>query len=151
MPEFETRLTLPCDAEVLFDFLIRPDNIRKISPEDVKLTFVKAPDILSCDAEMTFRIEGFGVTQEITHQVTEFESPRHFTEKQTRGPLKRWIHRHVLEPAASGGTTMIDQIEFERPGGMLRFIVTEAKILNYLEQGFEHRHSRLRTLFPSDD
>jgi ligand-binding SRPBCC domain-containing protein len=146
METFESRLTLPCAAEVAFDFLAHPENIKRISPPDMGLFFVEAPERLSLGARMQFKVQAFGVVREATHQITQFDEPGSFTEKQVKGPLGHWVHEHLFEPDGEGAVTMIDRIEFKLPGGVVGLLVNANRILENLEDGFDHRHDQLEKL-----
>jgi ligand-binding SRPBCC domain-containing protein len=146
METFESRLTLPCAAEVAFDFLAYPENIKRISPPDMGLFFVEAPERLSLGARMQFKVQAFGVVREATHEITQFDEPRSFTEKQVKGPLRHWVHEHLFEPDGEGAVTMIDRIEFKPPGGVVGLLVNADRILENLEDGFDHRHDQLEKL-----
>jgi hypothetical protein len=43
--------------------------------------------------------------------------------------------------------TLINRIEFEPPGGLLGFLVTEDKILETLDDGFDFRRTALQAHF----
>lgn len=146
METFEARLTLPCAQEVAFDFLAHPENIKRISPPDMGLFFVEAPERLSLGARMQFKVQAFGVAREATHEITQFDEPGSFTEQQVKGPLGHWVHEHLFEPDGEGAVTMIDRIEFEPPGGVVGLLVNADRILENLEEGFDHRHDQLEKL-----
>ena len=146
METFEARLTLPCAAEVAFDFLAHPENIKRISPPDMGLFFVEAPERLSLGARMQFKVQAFGVAREATHEITQFDEPGSFTEQQVKGPLGHWVHEHLFESDGEGAVTMIDRIEFKPPGGVVGLLINADRILDNLEEGFDHRHDQLEKL-----
>ncbi|MDA0586695.1 MAG: SRPBCC family protein [Planctomycetota bacterium] len=146
METFEARLTLPCNAEVAFDFLAHPENIKRISPPDMGLFFLEAPKRLSLGARMQFKVQAFGVAREAIHEITQFDEPGSFTEQQVKGPLGHWVHEHLFEPDDEGAVTIIDRIEFQPPGGVVGLLVNADRILESLEEGFDHRHDQLEKL-----
>ncbi|QDT30173.1 Polyketide cyclase / dehydrase and lipid transport [Gimesia panareensis] len=147
MANFEASVQLTATPEEVFEFLIDTDNILKISPPDAGLTFTKKPDKLYLGATIEFRVQGFGQVQEGVHEITVFEEPRLFTEKQISGPLKHYIHEHEIVPSGDNQVTVIDRLEFQPPGGLLGFIVTESKLLDIFDEGFYHRHNALKEIF----
>ena len=86
--------------------------------------------------------------QEGTHEIIVFEEPTLFTEKQISGPLKSYTHEHHIVPAGENQITLIDRLEFEPPGGLLGFLITESKLLDLFDEGFYQRHQTLKKLFP---
>ena len=147
MPSFEVSLTLPCQPETVFDYLLKPLNLLKISHPDMGLRFIDVPEVLELGSRMEFEITGYGPPQRLVHKIVEFERPRRITEKQVKGPLKHWVHEHIFEPVDSAAVTVIDRIEFKPPGGLVGIVVTESKIRTSLDQGFQHQHRELQKLF----
>lgn len=147
MAIFESSVALEAAPEDVFDFLIRPQNLLKILPEDSGFTLSSAPETLEEGSQLEFSISGLGPTQHMTHEVTLVERPNRFVEKQIKGPLASFEHDHLVEPAGDGRTTLIDRIEFEPPGGMAGFLITEARVRETLEAGFALRHEALQKIF----
>lgn len=146
MPMFEARVSLPCSPEDAFDFLIRTENMTKISPPEMGLNFVEAPEIVEAGSRLEFKIQGYGQVQHIVHEIVTWERPRIYTEKQVEGPLKHWVHEHLFETDDQQQVTVIDRIEFEPPSGLLGFLITADRIQESLEDGFYHRHQQLKKL-----
>jgi ligand-binding SRPBCC domain-containing protein len=148
MPVFECRTALDCSPERVFDFITRPANMKAISPSEVDLVFVEAPEVISLGSKLVFKVQGFGVVQQLEHEIIEFNPPHGFREKMTKGPLPHWQHDYLLEPDANG-VTLLNRIEFEPPGGLLGMIVTAQRMLNHLEEGYAHRSEALKKALSS--
>lgn len=146
MPEFETSVTLRCPADIAFDFLIRPANAIKVSPPSLGLTFLDAPAVLELGSKLQIKVQTWGQVVNMVHEITIFDRPNQFVEKQISGMFKMWQHEHHIETTASGDVLITDRIQFEPPGGLVGLIVTKDKILDQLEDGFFHRHGQLRKL-----
>lgn len=143
MPLFESRTELNRTAEEVFDFLIRPANLQAIAPEEMELEFVEAPEILSLGSRIVFKLQGFGVVQQIEHEIVAFDRPRGFTEKMTRGPLSFWQHDYVLEPTPQG-VLLLNRIQFEPPSGLLGMFLTAERLLEQLERSHARRSTALK-------
>ena len=149
MALFEDRITVDRPVEVVFDFLTTAANIEKVSAADLGLTFLKTPEQYHQGAIVTFQIMGMGQVRTATHEVTEFDRPGRFVERQVEGSLALWVHEHLFE--ADGETThVIDRITFEPPGGMLGLIATEDKIMESLEDGFFSRNRLVKQMLERD-
>jgi ligand-binding SRPBCC domain-containing protein len=148
MSVFEASVELACSPEVAFEFLAQPENIRLITPSAVMLVFDAAPPRLSLGARMEFRVQSMGVVRSAVHEVTEWDSPRRFVERQVSGPLGEWEHEHLFEKTATG-VRVTDRITFSPPSGLLGLVVNDRKIRESLEEGFEHRHHELAKRFGS--
>ncbi len=146
MALFETQVTLNCAIDKAFDFLVRPANLVQFSPPEWGLHFIAAPEVIELGSRLQFKVQNWGQVMNIEHEVIEFERPARFSERQVRGPFKRWVHDHLMETDAAGQVVVIDRIAFDPPGGLIGLLVTEKKILEHLEDGFYERHIRLRRL-----
>jgi len=146
MPVFEARVELACSPEAAFEFLARPANIQRISPPQIMLVFDAAPERLSLGARLEFRVQAYGVVRSAVHEVTEWDEPRRFVERQVAGPMGSWRHEHLFEQSPCG-VIVVDRIEFAPPSGMLGLIVNERRIRDSLEEGFEHQHMMLEKQF----
>ncbi|OAI53185.1 hypothetical protein AYO47_05430 [Planctomyces sp. SCGC AG-212-M04] len=145
MAEFENELWLPVSVEGLFEFLLRPLNVQRISDPRLGLAFEQAPEVVNTGSLIAFKVQAYGVVQHIEHQITAVERPRLIVEEQIKGPMKAWRHEHQFE-AKDDGVMMIDRVVFQPPGGMLGFLVKESHIIDGLEDGFQHRELELRRL-----
>lgn len=142
MAVFEASVELACAPEVAFEFLAQPENIRLITPSSVMLVFDAAPQRLSLGARMQFRVQTYGVVRAAVHDVTEWDPPRKFVERQIDGPIGSWEHEHLFA-ATPGGVLVTDRILFAPPSGLLGLLINERKVREALEEGFEHRHYEL--------
>jgi ligand-binding SRPBCC domain-containing protein len=146
MAQFEARLTVPQTREKVFDFLLRSEHLRQLIPPDSGMQVVAMPEILQCGSRLEFQANAFGQSVKIVHQITELVAPARIVEEQLQGLFKRWVHQHLLEEDLAGHVVSIDRIEFEPPGGLIGFLVTKRKIIEQLEEVFDHRHRQMRAL-----
>ncbi len=146
MAVFEASVELACSPEAAFEFLAQPENIRGITPSSVMLIFDAAPKRLSLGARMEFRVQAYGVVRSAVHEVTAWDEPRRFVERQIEGPTGSWEHEHLFQPT-SHGVRVTDRITFTPPGGMLGLLINERKMNEALEDGFAHRHFELEKRF----
>ncbi|QDT63152.1 SRPBCC family protein [Calycomorphotria hydatis] len=147
MPEYETRVTVAAPAEEVFDFLIKPENITKVTSPEAGLHFVSAPDEMELGSRSEVEVRGFGPAQKLIYEVAEFIRPDHFTEVLVKGPMKAFRNQHIFESRSGDCTAIINRIEFQPPGGMLGMLLNESLIRSTLAQGFEYRHKELITIF----
>ena len=146
MAVFEASVDLACSLAEVFDFLAQPENIRQITPSSVMLVFDAAPLRLSLGARMSFRVQAYGVVRSAVHEITAWDQPRKFVERQVEGPLSSWEHEHLFEEIPNG-VRVTDRITFAPPSGMLGLLVNERKIRESLDDGFGHRHQELEKRF----
>ena len=146
MAVFETSVVLDCTVEQAFAFMISPVNHEKLSPPEVGLRFINPPASVELGSQFEFKMQAWGTVQAAHHEVVHFERPKVYIERAIKSPMKSYWHEHHFETDAQGRTVMRDRIEFTPPGGILGLLVTEAKILDSLEDGFYFRHQQLKKL-----
>lgn len=148
MPVYESRIPLTGPVERVFDFISRPANLQRISPPEVQMAFVNAPEVITLGSKLVFKIHVYGQVQQFEHEIVEFESPFRFREKAISTPMKSWIQDYILEPGEEGLVVLRNRIEFEPPGGLLGFILTSDTILQNLEDSHAHRREALQKALP---
>ena len=147
MPRFETHVSLPCTREALFEFLLRPANVITLNPPELNVSLIEAPEIVGQGSLVRFQIEYFGFKQQMLHEITDFNPPEGFLLREREGVLKKFEHLHRFESLAGGGSVLYETIEYEPPGGMIGFLLSEAKVQEGMEKNFSHRHAKLAEQF----
>ncbi len=146
MVVYQSELSLECDAEVAFEFLRRPINLMQISPPEMNLQFLEAPEVLDEGDRFTFQVSAHGQKQRFEHEITSLTKPLHFIEQQVTGIMKHWVHKHGVEQTGDCTITLTDHIEFTPPSGLVGFLLNEQRIRSSLETGFAYRHQQLKNL-----
>lgn len=103
-----------------------------------------AEDRLELGDVVTRRGRHFGLPVELTVQVTQLETPRHFRDKQVDGPFERLVHDHYFERTPTGGTLVRDELRFDSPLGPLGTAVDAVVLENYLRSLLEDRNAALK-------
>jgi ligand-binding SRPBCC domain-containing protein len=145
MPRIEKEMRFARPMADVFAFFCETANLVRTLPPELNLQLVAAPDRLHLGALLTLQGRRWGVRQTVRSEITAFEPFTLFIDEQREGPFGKWIHRHRFE-AANGGTRMVDQIEFEPPGGLLGLLVTADFVLKDLEWILGYRAQKLREL-----
>ncbi len=149
MASFKSTSTiLTCTPPALRLFLGRPVNLPQISNPELELEVLSAPPEVTIGQRIEFRITAYGFKQRATHEYLIVADDM-IVESQIEGPLRAWRHSQRIEIAGTGHCRLIDEIDFEPPGGMLGFLLTEARILESLEEGMDFRYSVLQELIES--
>jgi ligand-binding SRPBCC domain-containing protein len=146
MPSLRTEIVLAAPAEDIFDFLVRPENVIRVTAPGVGLKPVSAPEVFEQGSRIELELSGYGPPQRFLYEVIEFDRPNRFTETLVKGPLKSFRHEHLFEQTPQG-TRVLDVVEFTPPGGMLGFLVTEERIRKGLEHGLRFRYEELSKIF----
>ncbi|MCR9197874.1 MAG: hypothetical protein NXI04_04485 [Planctomycetaceae bacterium] len=145
MPTSTTSAQLQCSAACLRQFLGATANLPEISDPELELEILNAPEQVTAGANIEFRVSAYGFKQRIIHQWTSV-SETEIVAEQTDGPTRKWIHTQTIRATGDNSCELIDEIEFEPPGGMLGFVMTADKVQESISEGMEFRYETLQEM-----
>ncbi len=148
MPESVSSSILDCSAVMLRMFLGRTANLPQISDPDLELEILSAPEFVTVGETIEFRITAYGFKQRATHEYVTVDDLQ-IIENQIDGPLRAWKHSQQIEIVAAAQCRLTDRIEFQPPGGMLGYLLTEAKVLDSIQDGMQIRYDALNEIIRS--
>ena len=141
----ETRIRLAQPRERIFEFFADPQNLERLTPPSLRF------EILSKDARVTrpgtrldYRLRIRGIPVRWQSEISVWEPPARFVDRQVRGPYRLWIHEHTFANDDAGGTWVGDNVEYAVPGGR---IVQRWLVAPELERIFRYRHQVLEEIF----
>lgn len=146
MAVFQSQATFEAPISEMFAFLIQPNNLVRLAPPDMQMTFLTGPDVFELDAILHWEIRRFGIRQQFSMEITELDLDRRIAMKQLKGPFRSWFHAQSFLHMA-GKTTVIDQIEFQPPSGIMGLTITESWIKEDLQNSYTFREKCLREIF----
>jgi len=146
MAFFEHSFTVSRPTSVVWEFLSDVNNIARCTPPEAKIDILEAPGSIAVGERFRFRVRAFGQSREALHEIVEVTPGSVFVENQVEGPAKSWVHRHAVESLGDSDSRVLDQIEFEPPGGLAGLLVTETVIRKGLERVFAHREREMTRL-----
>ncbi len=143
MATFEYRTRLNASAAEVFKWHTRAGAFERLSPpwQDIKVLDRKG-GVLD-GGEVTLRI-GRGpakFTWVLRHK--DVQENRQFADEQVKGPMRRWHHVHRFEPAAGGGCTLVDHIDYALPLGGVGSALVGSRVRQMLERLFRYRQMQL--------
>ncbi|MDJ0317363.1 SRPBCC family protein [Arthrobacter antibioticus] len=98
--------------------------------------------LISLGEEVTWQAWHFGLPLRMTSRITQMEAPNYFIDEQVKGPFRKFRHVHEFSEDTEA-TTMIDQIEFEAPFGLLGRLVEKLILARYMQKLIESRNLHL--------
>jgi ligand-binding SRPBCC domain-containing protein len=122
MPRFQTTTTLGRPPAAVFEFLCDPANLVAVTPPEFNMHLVEGPGRLEIGSRVVLQGRRWGFSQRVVNRIVTLEPNRLLVDEQLEGLFKKWIHSHRLEEM-DGGTRMIDEVEWEPPGGMLGLLL----------------------------
>ena len=110
----------------------------------------KTSGLIGLGERVTWSAVHFGVRQQLTVEIVEFDRPHSFADAMISGAFKSMFHRHEFVHIG-GGTLMKDTFDFEAPFGIVGTIVEKLVLEKYMKRFLEVRNARLKALAEGDE
>lgn len=139
-----TELWLPQSCGEIFQFFADPHNLDRLTPAWLQFKILSpANAAMGKGTLLDYRLRLHGVPIRWQSEISVWEPPRRFVDRQIKGPYKLWVHEHTFT-ADSGGTLVGDNVEYAVPGGTL---VQKFLVAPDIARIFAYRHKILEALF----
>ena len=150
MPRIEIRTEINASKEIVFD-LSRSIDLHKISTEQTneKAISGKISGLIGMNESVTWRAKHFGVYQNLTSKITEFERPKYFTDEMQKGAFKEFKHEHLFLDFKKG-TLMIDIFEYKSPFGIFGKLADKIFLKKYMTKLLINRNKCVKEFSESD-
>jgi ligand-binding SRPBCC domain-containing protein len=139
---------LPKPIEEVFTFFSRPENLQVITPPWLDFRMVEAPQNLVKGSLIRYRLRWRWMPIRWTTEITEWNPPYRFEDREISGPYALWNHEHDFT-AEKGGTTMRDRVTYALPFGFVGRLAHPLFVGRDLERIFDFRAATMRRLFPA--
>jgi ligand-binding SRPBCC domain-containing protein len=142
--DFEARIWLPKPREQVFAFFANPRNLDRLTPPWLRFEILTEDPIeMRAGTLLDYKLRIHGVPIHWQSEITVWEPPLRFVDRQTRGPYRSWLHTHAFL-SHQGGTIVEDSVKYVPSGGSIiqRFLVAPD-----LQRIFSYRHEMLQQLF----
>ena len=138
-------LWLPEKRDTVFSFFADARNLEAITPPWLNFRILTpAPITMRAGARIDYRLRVHGFPVKWKTEISAWEPPFRFVDRQLRGPYRQWIHTHTFEEK-DGGTLCRDLVEYAVLGG--RFIEW-LLVRRDVEKIFAYRRDAMRARFP---
>ena len=139
---------LPRPIDEVFEFFSRPENLQVITPPWLEFRMVETPKALVAGSLIRYRLRWRMLPVRWTTEITEWNPPYGFVDREVSGPYAMWNHEHWFSPI-QGGTTMRDRVTYALPFGPLGWLAYRALVRRDVEAIFNFRAETMRRLFPA--
>lgn len=144
---FETQIWLSYRREEVFEFFADPCNLERLTPPWLHFDIITSPDIvIEQGTLLDYRLRLRGIPLRWQSEISVWEPPLRFVDRQTKGPYSLWVHEHTFVEDRRG-TVVGDRVEYAVPGGPL---VQKFFVAPDLERIFAFRHRILEQIFGSN-
>ena len=142
--KYKTELWLPRDRNEVFAFFSDAGNLEPLTPPWLNFELITPRPIpmrVGTQIDYRLKIRGFPVSWQT--EITVWQPPFRFMDRQNRGPYRQWLHEHRFE-TRDKGTLCIDEVNYEVTGGWL---ANRLLVRHDIARIFEFRRKKLQELF----
>jgi ligand-binding SRPBCC domain-containing protein len=141
---FDRESVIRTSPERLFAFHQLPDALQRLTPPWESVRVVEAAPSLEVGQQAIVEIKLLGLLPMRCVSVhTRYDPPRLFEDTMTRGPFRRWVHRHLVTPHPDGAM-LRDEVDYELPAGPMGGLLAPLLVVPRLRRLFEYRHQVTR-------
>jgi ligand-binding SRPBCC domain-containing protein len=134
---------LPLPQKEVFDFFADVANLQRITPPWLNFSIrTPLPISMEVGAVIDFRLSLLGVPFEWKTEISAWQPPDMFIDRQINGPYAEWIHRHTFRTIDEGRTVMEDDVTYSLPSQPLGELV-HPLVRSQLEKIFSYRQETI--------
>lgn len=140
-------LTLEIPRKQVFDFFSNAANLERITPPELEFHIVTPQPIeLKQGALIDYRLKMYGIPMNWRTEISVWNPPHSFTDRQLSGPYGQWIHRHTFTELTENKTQIEDEVKYRMPlepvGDIAHFFVRAQ-----LDHIFDFRQKAVAEIF----
>lgn len=106
--------------------------------------------VMKLNDTVTWRGKHFGIYQNLTTKITEYNYPLSFTDEMQKGAFKSLHHIHLFDEK-EGKTIMKDIFTFEAPLGILGKLASKLVLTNYMRNFLLVRNEMIKKVAEGED
>lgn len=154
MPWFHLRVSHQTllSREEAWEFLGTISNLEQMTPKHMRFKLLSDPlKKIEMGSVLTYSIRPLPLVKMIwVSEISAYEPIKRFCDTQLSGPYASWIHEHRIEVEDDGPCTLIDEVFFELPFGVLGTLAFTLYVKSALLKAFSYRRKRLNELINND-
>ncbi len=145
--ELRRQVNISAPVEEVFSFFSATENLKLITPPRLYFKILTPlPVIMKKNALIDYSIKFFGLRITWRTEITVWQPPDRFIDRQIKGPYRVWEHTHLFEEKG-GGTQMEDVIRYAVPGFVLSPLIHFLFVRPQLDKIFAFREKSILEYF----
>ena len=148
MGKLYRKTIVPADLETCWDFFSSPENLAKITPEEMDFVIKDFDGKKMYEGQqISYTVKPLaGLPMKWKTLITSVRDRKEFVDLQLEGPYKLWHHLHIFRETKEG-VEMIDIVNYKAPFGFLGRIMEKILIDKKVKGIFDHREIQIRKIF----
>lgn len=140
---------LPLGIEEAWSFFSSPQNLNKITPEDLEFKIIgELPPAMYEGMLIRYRIRPLlNIPVEWVTEITKIQDRAYFIDEQRKGPYRMWHHEHHFREVKEG-VLMTDKLYYDIGFGFLGHLAGKVWVDAQVQKIFSFREEKLKELFP---
>ncbi len=141
--------TLPITLEQAWEFFSTPENLSKITPQQMgfKILYISGNNKAYAGQIIRYHIRIMpGIRVHWVTEITQVKESYYFIDEQRFGPYALWHHQHHFKEV-QGGVEMTDEVNYALPLGLLGRLAHFIFVGHEVNRIFEHRYKVLEKFF----
>ena len=132
----------------VFAFFADASNLDRLTPPWLGFRIATPlPIVMAAGTSIDYRISVHGVPMRWRSEISVWQPPERFVDRQVKEPSRRWIHTHTFAEEGEG-TRVSDRVEYAVFGGA---VINRVLVARDLQRIFTFRVQELRRLFDVTD
>ena len=150
MPKIKLQTEIKANKYIVFD-LSRSIDLHKISTKQTNERAIagKISGLIGMNESVTWRAKHFGIYQNLTSKITEFDRPKYFADEMIKGAFKEFKHEHHFKEF-NGGMLMTDFFYYKSPFGFLGKIADKMFLKKYMTELLVERNRIVKEFAESE-
>ncbi len=143
-----TTQKLPISIDKAWDFFSDPKNLKIITPDYMGFNTLSGDDRKMFPGQIIQYIVKpvMGIPVKWVTEITHVQDKYYFVDEQRFGPYSLWHHKHFFKEI-EGGIEMEDIVDYKLPFGILGQLLHPFLVKPKLQQIFDYRSEKLKSLF----
>lgn len=152
MNVLRSELLLPITLQEAWDFFSTPNNLNKITPEDMVFKITSdVPEKMYAGLLISYKITPLlNIPLDWVTEITHIEEPNYFVDEQIKGPYRIWHHEHHFQ-VTEKGVLMTDILHYDVGKSIFGWIAEKLFVDAQVKKIFKFREKKLLELFSVTD
>ena len=144
---FQSTTLVNAPLDKVFDFFSKAENLQTITPPWLNFKILTPTPIeMKVGQLIDYRLKLYGILVKWQTEITVWDPPLRFVDRQLKGPYKVWEHEHRFEETGEG-VRITDTVNYQVPGWILAPLIRRFFVKRDVEKIFAHRERVIRDVF----